>query len=133
MPDMNLDMYSLKRQESGFEGLMRVISEVLLKHVEPDTIAHCVRALVHCTQHGPHAIQVSDVKCTNHLQHTASSSACILTTSVICRMLQWQCEINVTNFVGMGMPAGNLHYRMSTKWICDHAYVSSIIMKKPHS
>lgn len=58
IPDLNLDLYSLKRQESGFEALLRAVSEVLLKHVEGDTVAHCARTLVHCTQHGPHTIQV---------------------------------------------------------------------------
>ena len=59
VPDLNLDVYSLKRQEAAFESLLRAVSEVLLKHVEPDAVAHCARALVHCTQHGPHAIQVN--------------------------------------------------------------------------
>ena len=58
IPDLNVDMYSLKRQEAGFEALLRAVAEVLLKHVEPDTVAHCARTLVHCTQHGPQAIQV---------------------------------------------------------------------------
>lgn len=57
VPDLNLDVYSLKRQEAAFESLLRAVSEVLLKHVEPDAVAHCAGALVHCTQHGPHAIQ----------------------------------------------------------------------------
>ena len=59
MPDLNLDIYSLKRQEAAFESLLRAVSEVLMKHVEPDAVAHCAQALVHCTQHGPHAIQVT--------------------------------------------------------------------------
>ena len=59
IPDLNMDMYSLKRQEAGFEALLRVVAEVLLKHVDPDTVAHCARTLLHCTQHGPHAIQVT--------------------------------------------------------------------------
>ena len=58
IPDLNMDMYSLKRQEAGFEALLRAVAEVLLKHVDPDTVAHCARTLVHCTQHGPQAIQV---------------------------------------------------------------------------
>ena len=58
IPDLNMEMYSLKRQEAGFEALLRAVAEVLLKHVDPDTVAHCARTLVHCTQHGPQAIQV---------------------------------------------------------------------------
>lgn len=58
IPDLNMDMYSLKRQEAGFEALLRAVAEVLLKHVDPDTVAHCARTLVHCTQHGPQATQV---------------------------------------------------------------------------
>ena len=58
IPDLNMDMYSLKRQEAGFEALLRAVAQVLLKHVDPDTVAHCARTLVHCTQHGPQAIQV---------------------------------------------------------------------------
>ncbi|KAL3143333.1 hypothetical protein ABBQ38_002169 [Trebouxia sp. C0009 RCD-2024] len=57
IPDLNMDMYSLKRQEAGFEALLRAVAEVLLKHVDPDTVAHCARTLVHCTQHGPQATQ----------------------------------------------------------------------------
>ena len=53
-----MDVYSLKRQEAGFEALLRAVAEVLLKHVEPDTVAHCARTVVHCSQHGPQAIQV---------------------------------------------------------------------------
>ena len=63
IPDLNLDMYSLKRQEAGFESLLRAVSQVLMKHVEPDTVAYCAHTLVHCTHQGPHAIQVTD---TNH-------------------------------------------------------------------
>ncbi|KAL0028278.1 hypothetical protein WJX79_006817 [Trebouxia sp. C0005] len=57
IPDLNLDMYSLQRQEAGFQALLRAVADVLLKHVEADTVAHCARTLVHCTQHGPQAIQ----------------------------------------------------------------------------
>lgn len=60
IPDLNMDMYSLKRQEAGFEALLRAVAEVLLKHVDPDTVAHCARTLVHCTQHGPQATQVCE-------------------------------------------------------------------------
>ncbi len=59
IPDLNLDMYSLQRQEAGFQALLRAVADVLLKHVEADTVAHCARTLVHCTQHGPQAIQVT--------------------------------------------------------------------------
>ena len=59
IPNLNMDMYSLKRQEAGFEALLRAVAEVLLKHVDPDTVAYCAGTLVHCTQHGPQAIQVS--------------------------------------------------------------------------
>lgn len=58
VPDLNLDMYSLKRQESTFEELIRAVAGVLCKHVEPDTVAHCVCTMVHCAGHGPEAIQV---------------------------------------------------------------------------
>ena len=58
IPDLNIDMYSLKKQEARFEALLRAVAEVLLKHVDPDTVAHCARTLVHCTQHGPQATQV---------------------------------------------------------------------------
>ena len=58
MPDLNLDMYSLKRQESSFEELMLAVADVLCKHVQPDTVAHSVRTIVYCSDHGPEAIQV---------------------------------------------------------------------------
>lgn len=56
--DLNLEMYSLKRQESSFESLVRGVADVLGKHVQPDVVANCARTLVHCSQHGPDAIQV---------------------------------------------------------------------------
>ena len=59
IPDLNLDMYSLQRQEAGFQALLRAVADVLLKHVDADTVAHCARTLVHCTHHGPQAIQVT--------------------------------------------------------------------------
>ncbi len=52
-------MYSLQRQEASFQALLRAVADVLLKHVEADTVAHCARTLVHCTQHGPQTIQVT--------------------------------------------------------------------------
>lgn len=58
VPDLNLDMYSLKRQESSFEELIRAVADVLCKHVQPETVAQCVRTIVHCSEHGPEAIQV---------------------------------------------------------------------------
>lgn len=70
IPDLNLDMYSLKRQEAGFEALLRAVAQVLLKHVDPDSVAHCAGTLVHCTQHGPQTIQVTHSTSVAVLKHT---------------------------------------------------------------
>lgn len=77
-----MDVYSLKRQEAGFEALLRAVAEVLLKHVDPDTVAHCARTLVHCSQHGPQAIQVLSMSrafCVGSCQRQTSleSGSCI--------------------------------------------------------
>ncbi|EPS59370.1 hypothetical protein M569_15437, partial [Genlisea aurea] len=45
---MNLELYSLKRQEQNFKAILRLIKEAFLKHGEKDSLRSCVKAIKFC-------------------------------------------------------------------------------------
>lgn len=50
---LNLDMFSLKRQEKTFYSLLNLVKESLLKHSAVDSISACVGALLYCAKEAP--------------------------------------------------------------------------------
>lgn len=45
---LKLEIFSLKKEEQGLEGILRAIVTLLTKHATPDTTQACVQALAHC-------------------------------------------------------------------------------------
>ncbi|XP_051141640.1 sister-chromatid cohesion protein 3 [Andrographis paniculata] len=45
---MNLEIYSLKRQEQNFKALLKLIREAFFKHGDKDTLRSCVKAIKFC-------------------------------------------------------------------------------------
>ncbi|RZC93867.1 hypothetical protein C5167_016561 [Papaver somniferum] len=47
--NMNLELYSLKRQEQNFEKVLRFIKEAFFKHGEKEPLRSCVKAMSFCS------------------------------------------------------------------------------------
>ncbi|XP_026429391.1 sister-chromatid cohesion protein 3-like [Papaver somniferum] len=47
--NMNLELYSLKRQEQNFEKVLRSIKEAFFKHGEKEPLRSCVKAMRFCS------------------------------------------------------------------------------------
>lgn len=47
--NMNLEIYSLKRQEQNFKTVLQLIKEAFFKHVEKDALRSCVKAINFCS------------------------------------------------------------------------------------
>ncbi|XP_047325464.1 sister-chromatid cohesion protein 3 [Impatiens glandulifera] len=46
---MNLELYSLKRQEQNFKSAVQMIKEAFLKHADKDALRSCVKAIHFCS------------------------------------------------------------------------------------
>lgn len=46
---MNLELYSLKRQEQNFKTVLQLVKEIFFKHGEKDALRSCVKAINFCT------------------------------------------------------------------------------------
>ncbi|CAK9185210.1 unnamed protein product [Ilex paraguariensis] len=46
---MNLELYSLKRQEQNFKTVLQLMKEAFFKHVEKDALRSCVKAINFCS------------------------------------------------------------------------------------
>ncbi|KAK9814838.1 hypothetical protein WJX72_012382 [[Myrmecia] bisecta] len=57
--DLKLDIFSLKRQEAGFEALLRVVADVQSKHVDREVVDECTKTLVYCAHEAPEALKDS--------------------------------------------------------------------------
>ncbi|KAI3930532.1 hypothetical protein MKX01_036978 [Papaver californicum] len=47
--NMNLELYSLKRQEQNFEKVLRFINEAFFKHGEKEPLRSCIKAMSFCS------------------------------------------------------------------------------------
>ncbi|XP_019444130.1 PREDICTED: sister-chromatid cohesion protein 3-like isoform X3 [Lupinus angustifolius] len=47
---MDLDLYSLKRQEQSFKNILQLIKEAFFKHGDKDTLRACVKAIDFCCE-----------------------------------------------------------------------------------
>ncbi|MCL7029177.1 hypothetical protein MKW94_002911, partial [Papaver nudicaule] len=47
--NMNLELYSLKRQEHNFEKVLQFIKEAFFKHGEKEPLRSCVKAMNYCS------------------------------------------------------------------------------------
>ncbi|XP_071920942.1 sister-chromatid cohesion protein 3-like isoform X1 [Coffea arabica] len=45
---MNLELYSLKRQEQSFKNILKLVKEAFFKHGEKDALRSCVKAFNYC-------------------------------------------------------------------------------------
>lgn len=57
VPELQLDIYALKREERAFSMLAKAIKDTFAKHAEESVTLACVRALVHCAAEGPDTIR----------------------------------------------------------------------------
>uniref|UniRef100_A0A164Z0G5 SCD domain-containing protein n=1 Tax=Daucus carota subsp. sativus TaxID=79200 RepID=A0A164Z0G5_DAUCS len=46
---MNLELYSLKRQEQNFKTVLQLIKDAFFKHGEKDVLRSCVKAIIFCS------------------------------------------------------------------------------------
>ena len=55
--DLRLEVYSLKKAETGLEALLKQVADLLARHTGEPLLRECVRTLLHCMQ-GPAAARV---------------------------------------------------------------------------
>ncbi|CAL0326664.1 unnamed protein product [Lupinus luteus] len=58
---MNLELYSLKRQEQSFKNILQLIKEAFFKHGDKDTLRACVKAIDFCCEESQGELQ--DLAC----------------------------------------------------------------------
>ncbi|XVE73228.1 hypothetical protein DITRI_Ditri11bG0100200 [Diplodiscus trichospermus] len=46
---MNLELYSLKRQEQNFRTILQLIKDAFFKHGEKDALRYCVKSIIFCS------------------------------------------------------------------------------------
>ncbi|KAG6417862.1 hypothetical protein SASPL_120059 [Salvia splendens] len=57
IPHMNLELYSLKRQEQNFRAVLKLIREAFFKHGEKDNLRACVKAIKFCSSESQGELQ----------------------------------------------------------------------------
>lgn len=57
VPEMKLELYSLKRQENGLSSLLNVVLDIMFKHEELQVAQECIRTIAICAQEGPESIK----------------------------------------------------------------------------
>ncbi|XP_057782454.1 sister-chromatid cohesion protein 3-like isoform X2 [Salvia miltiorrhiza] len=57
IPHMNLELYSLKRQEQNFRAVLKLMREAFFKHGEKDNLRACVKAIKFCSSESQGELQ----------------------------------------------------------------------------
>ncbi|PRW20268.1 sister-chromatid cohesion 3 [Chlorella sorokiniana] len=82
VPEMKLEVYSLKRQEKNFAGLAASVKDVFLKHADAQVAKECVAALAAAARSGPDSIkdaaQLALTECTDDVCQGLATAAAAL-------------------------------------------------------
>lgn len=63
MRHLNLELYALKQEAAGYEGLLKQVSTIFFKHTAPEVLRHCVAVLVpSASNDAPVALQQSGAR-----------------------------------------------------------------------
>ncbi|GAB4819997.1 hypothetical protein N2152v2_007043 [Parachlorella kessleri] len=57
IPELKLEIYSLKRQDKAFAGLVGTVKDVMFKHDDAQVATECARALTICAREGSDAVK----------------------------------------------------------------------------